>query len=225
MEREERMAGLRTLRVQSGDGSGPSVVVLHGHAMTPEMLAPFAHSMGVAAEFFVPEAALEAVPSGRAWWPIDQERRTAMLASGPRDLSGEAPAGAVGARAQLGRLFEAVRAERPEAALAVIGFSQGGMLAMDALLRDAAPVNAMALLSSSRITAADWEARRGALTGLPVLVSHGRADPELSFEAGEALRDFCLRAGATVEWVPFDGGHEIPLVVWRAVRRFLRAVP
>jgi phospholipase/carboxylesterase len=33
-----------------------------------------------------------------------------------------------------------------------------------------------------------------------------------------------LEAGARVFWVPFDGGHEIPLVVWRGLRKFLRAL-
>ena len=98
------------------------------------------------------------------------------------------------------------------------------MLACDALLRDHAPINALGLLSSSRITAAEWEPRLAPLRGLPVLVSHGRDDEELSFAAGEGLRDLCARGGATVTWVPFDGGHEIPLVVWRAIRRLLRAL-
>jgi phospholipase/carboxylesterase len=55
-----------------------------------------------------------------------------------------------------------------------------------------------------------------------VLVAHGRDDDELSFAAGERLRDVALAGGARVEWLPFDGGHGIPLVVWRALRRFLR---
>ena len=42
-----------------------------------------------------------------------------------------------------------------------------------------------------------------------------------AFAAGEALRDFHRNSGARVTWQPFDGGHEIPLVVWRTLRRFL----
>jgi len=55
---------------------------------------------------------------------------------------------------------------------------------------------------------------------LPVLVSHGTHDPDLAFSAGEALRDFFRSSGARVTWQPFEGGHEIPLIVWRALRRF-----
>jgi len=197
--------------------------MLHGRSMEPEALAPFASSLGVDADFFLPQGPVLEAP-GHAWWPVDHERRRTMLAKGPRDLSDEAPPGAPAARAVLLDLLRHVRAQGPERPVAVIGFSQGGMLACDALLRDHAPIDALCLLSSSRITAADWEMRLSPLRGLPVLVSHGRGDAELSFAAGEALRDLCARGGAEVTWVPFDGGHEIPLVVWRGIRRFLRAL-
>jgi phospholipase/carboxylesterase len=52
-------------------------------------------------------------------------------------------------------------------------------------------------------------------------VSHGQADADLAFAAGEALAALLQRGGATVTWVPFTGGHEIPLVVWRAIRKLL----
>jgi phospholipase/carboxylesterase len=59
------------------------------------------------------------------------------------------------------------------------------------------------------------------LRGLPVLVSHGRADADLAFAAGERLRDLLAGGGADVTWVPFEQGHEIPLEVWRALRKFM----
>ena len=69
--------------------------------------------------------------------------------------------------------------------------------------------------------AAEWQPLVERLRGLPVLVSHGRADPDLAFSAGEALRDLLAGGGADVTWVPFEQGHEIPLVVWRGLRKFL----
>ena len=38
-----------------------------------------------------------------------------------------------------------------------------------------------------------------------------------------ALHDAAIAGGADAEWLAFDGGHVVPLVVWRALRRFLRA--
>jgi phospholipase/carboxylesterase len=58
-----------------------------------------------------------------------------------------------------------------------------------------------------------------------VLVAHGTRDEELAFNAGELLADFARSGGARVTWLPFDGGHEIPLVVWRALRKFVLALP
>lgn len=198
--------------------------MLHGYAMGAEDLSPFAVSLGLPAVFYVPHAPLEAVPSGRAWWPMDAERRRQALLKGPRDLADERPTGASAARALLGELLVRVRRAHPDLPLVVIAFSQGGMLACDAVLHDEARLDGLALLSSSRIDIAHWRERAERLRGLPVLVSHGETDDDLAFAAGEALRDFCADAGAIVTWVPFPGGHSIPLVVWRAIRRFVAGI-
>jgi len=44
---------------------------------------------------------------------------------------------------------------------------------------------------------------------LPVLQSHGRADPVLPFALAERLRDELLAAGLVVDFTPFNGGHGI----------------
>ena len=223
-----RIGALDAVHVSVGAERGLAVVVLHGYAMRPEDLVPFARSIGVAAEFYFPEAPLPADPAGLAWWPIEQEHRRRVLAAGPRDLFEEHPAGAARARQLLAEVVSAVRSRHPGLPLALVGFSQGGMLACDAIVRGEVRAEALALLSSSRIAADEWEPLAGSgigsLAGLPVLVSHGEQDHDLAFAAGIALRDFCLRAGGAVTWLAFPGGHEIPLLVWRGVRRFLSGV-
>lgn len=218
-------AGLDALLVGSPDTARVLVVVLHGYAMRPEDLEPFAHSMRSTALFCFPRGPERAVPDGHCWWSIDNERRTRQLAAGPRDLSQEAPLGRAALRAQLAEFIGALRRYTGMAGpLVLAGFSQGGMLACDAVLHRAMPVAGLALLSSSRIAIDEWSRHREALRHLPVLVSHGRQDTDLAFAAGEALRDFHRDSGAQVTWQPFDGGHEIPLVVWRALRKFLAAI-
>ncbi len=212
---------LETACIAVGEGPRLAVVMLHGYAMRGADLSPFAHSLGLPAVFYVPDGPLEAVPDGRAWWAMDQERRRVALLRGPRDLATEVPAGAAAARALLGALVARVRQEQPSLPVVVIGFSQGGMLACDAVLHDATRVDALALLSSSRIDVEEWTRRAERLRGLPVLVSHGETDDDLAFSTGAALRDFCLAAGAKVTWIPFPEGHAIPLAVWRGIRRFL----
>jgi phospholipase/carboxylesterase len=82
----------------------------------------------------------------------------------------------------------------------------------------------LALLSSSCIDVDVWRSRRARLAGLRSLVAHGRYDADLAFTAGERLRDFLIEAGASVNWLAFDGGHQIPLPVWRELRKLIRSV-
>jgi phospholipase/carboxylesterase len=120
--------------------------------------------------------------------------------------------------------LEAVTTEFRPQRLVVGGFSQGGMLALDTVLRGSQTVDGLVLLSASRLAMSDWEPHRARLRQLPVFVSHGAADQDLAFSAGERLRDFVLESAARVTWVPFETGHEIPLVVWRGLRKFLSAL-
>lgn len=191
------------------------VVFLHGRMMSGDDLAPFGHSIGVPARFIFPSAPLAVEPRGRSWWPIDSELRARQQALGPMDLHTMQPAGREQARDSLHGLCEALGGNRK---CALVGFSQGGMLAMDYVLHGGC-VDFLALLSSSRIAFDEWTPRLGQVKGLSMLVAHGRNDTELAFSAGEGLRDAALTGGADLEWLPFDGGHDIPLVVWRALRR------
>ena len=204
-----------------GDPGAPLVaIVLHGRMMEAADLAPFARSLGVPAYFVFPDAPLIVAPRGRSWWPVDSEERARRHAAGPMDLHAMDPQGRAEARALLADLVASFAGR----AIALAGFSQGGMLAMDYVLHAATPPAALALLSSSRIAWVEWQPLLPKLAGLPVLVAHGTADAELAFAAGERLRDAAIAGGAQVTWLPFDGPHEIPLVVWRALKRLLVSV-
>jgi phospholipase/carboxylesterase len=218
-QRVVEVAGLRAIDIGPRDAA-LAVIVLHGREMCADDLAPFAHALGVTARFVVPDGPLPGMHRGRAWWPIDVEARARALQHGPLELANASPAGRDDARALIGRLRDAIAP--PSARVALIGFSQGGMLAMDYTLHAGARPAALALLSSSRIAFSEWAPRLPALRDLPLLVTHGRDDAELAFAAGEGLRDAAMAGGARVTWLAFDGAHETPLVVWRAVRQLLR---
>lgn len=212
---------LRTLVVQQSDAPQTLVILLHGYAMEPEDLAPFGRSIGVPAWYLFPQGPIAALPAGHAWWQIDHAAREAARLIAPRDLAGEVPAGLPAAREQLERFVTNCRARFQPQRLIVGGFSQGGMLTCDWQLHSPQGADALLLLSASRLNAPAWQARAAQLKALPVLISHGERDTDLAFAAGEQLRAFVEGAGAQVSWTAFAGGHEIPLAVWRAVRRFL----
>ena len=217
------ITGLRTRIV--GDHAAPlALVLLHGYAMDPEGLAPFSHSLGVPLLYLLPEGPLHAAAGGRGWWVSSLEEAPATGAAAARDLASLEPPGLDAARGRLTAFLDAAAAEFHTPHWVLGGFSQGGMLALDLVLRGARRPAGLVLLSASRIAQRLWAPQAQRLAGLPVLLSHGARDPDLAFHAGEALRDFLVAGGARVEWLPFDGGHEIPLVVWRGVRKFLRGL-
>jgi phospholipase/carboxylesterase len=224
-EREERieLGGLPAIAVGDRDAARVVVVLAHGFQMEPADLAPFAHSIRAPAWFLFPEAPRPAEPRGRAWWFIDAKLRDEALKRGPRDFAPQHPPDLPEARARLRAFWAAAKEVAGARPFVVGGFSQGGMLTCDTMLRAPIDAAAMALLSASRIAFDEWEPLLAArpFAGLPALVSHGQVDDDLAFSAGEALRDCLATAGADVSWVPFETGHEIPLVVWRRLRALL----
>lgn len=218
-----------------------AVLLLHGLDMSPAMLAPLARALKLPAYVALPAGPVERPDGQRGWWPVDDARRAARLAAGPTDYVAADPPGRAVARVIVRRAAAVLRARAgPELPLVVAGFSQGGMLALDALLMDDPPLEAgeadvespatayrpqmLALWSSSRIAFDAWRPSLSRVAGLDVQVVHGRQDANLGLHAGEALRDSLGEAGARVEWTAFEGGHEIPLTAWAGLRRWVRAV-
>jgi phospholipase/carboxylesterase len=155
---------------------------------------------------------------------IDVVARDAAIARGDdRDLSSESPAGLPLAHQRLVTLVDEVRTRWPDRPLFLGGFSQGAILSLDVVLRRRPPLAGLILLSSARVTAPLWLSLMANAAGLAIFQSHGRQDRELSFSAAESLHSDLSSAGAQVTWVPFEGGHEIPLPVLRALKKFIRA--
>lgn len=203
----------------------PVVVLLHGYDGFPSDLSPFAASFGLPARFVFPAGlvALDASDrGGRAWWKIDAAARAAAVARGERrDLSSASPAGLPAARDALIALLDHVETTYTPRALVVGGFSQGAILSCDTALRTSRKLSGLVMLSGARVTATEWAPLLAGRRGLPTFVSHGRSDADLSFDATESFVADLDRAGVGLTWVPFDGGHETPLVVLRALKRFL----
>jgi phospholipase/carboxylesterase len=200
------------------------VVLLHGFMGLPDDLAPFSRSMGIPARFVFPQGIVDLAERGlrgRAWWPIDVDARNA--ATGPRDLSGFVPGGLDQARAHLDAVLEEIVSSGPVDTLIVGGFSQGAMLACDLALRSSRRIDGLAMFSGARIAEALWRPRYPERSGLRTFVSHGRSDADLSFAVAESFQRELGEAGWDVTWVPFDGGHEIPMIAWRSFKRWLTA--
>jgi phospholipase/carboxylesterase len=220
-ESESVIAGLHTTIVAPEGPPAFAAVLLHGYAMDRSDLAPFAHSLGLQGVFYFPRGPIRIPNLGYAWWPVNAQKRETDLKAGPRELASESPPGRPETRMLLRELVSEVRSRNRHCPIIVGGFSQGGMMACDAVLLADLRAEALVLLSSCRINFEAWASQSDRVINLPVFLSHGRGDQNISYGAAKALRDWLIASGAEVTWVPFDGDHSVPLHVWRHLRKFM----
>ena len=229
--REEQFGTIRVRLTggadRQGGGDGPLVVLMHGFGAPGTDLIGLWRVLDVPRElrFAFPEAPHE-VPGllgARAWWMVDFARAEQAMAAGPRSYAAEVPPGMEQATDQVVQMLEAMQAQLgvPDERLIVGGFSQGSMAACNAVFtRDVTP-GGLVILSGTPVNLEAWKAGMAHKPQLPVFQSHGTNDPLLAFQAAEQLRDEMRDAGLPTQWVPFRGGHEIPMPVLEGLSRFL----
>lgn len=179
-------------------------------AMNPEQVGEIA--------YLFPEAPLELGGygfGGRAWWMVDVERfgRVVGNARAMAELSAEIPPGMPeSSQALRGCLEEAERQLGvPLSRTLLGGFSQGSMVATDIALRLPTPPAALCIFSGHLLAEPEWRRLAKKRGSLAVLQTHGKFDPLLPFDGAVALRDLLIESGLSVEFVPFNGPHTIPL--------------
>ncbi len=204
---------------REGGGDGPLVVLMHGFGAPGTDLVGLWRVLDVprSVRFAFPEAPNE-IPGmfgSRAWWMLDLARTQAAMAEGPRSYANEIPPGMEEATDRVVGMLAALQRELgvPDEQLIVGGFSQGSMAACNAVFtRDVAPAG-LVVLSGTPVNLTAWRNGMPERRSVRVFQSHGQQDPLLSFGAAEELRDAMRGAGLSTEWIPFRGGHEIPMPV------------
>ena len=219
--------GLKSYVVHNApEGRSPklAVVLCHGYGAPGLDLVGLGEALWHAAPELAAEVALvfPAAPlaldeigllGGRAWWMLDLER---LLNNPTRETLLEfrcaIPAGLPEARERIVALVEQVQENLKLSRSQIVlgGFSQGAMLAIDVALNLAEPPAALCILSGGLICHPNWQQLSKKLGKLKVLQSHGRRDAILRFSEAQALQAMLVAGGADVEFIPFDGGHEIP---------------
>ena len=229
--REERLGGI-TVRLTGGEdreggGDGPLVVLMHGFGAPGTDLVGLWRVLDVPRRmrFAFPEAPNEipGMPGARAWWALDLARAERAMGEKPRSYATEIPPGMEEATDQVVQMIKATQEQLgvPNERLIVGGFSQGSMAACNAVFtRNLSPA-ALVILSGTPVNLEVWKAGMAPHSGLPVFQSHGQQDPLLSFQAAEDLRDEMRDAGLATRWLPFRGGHELPMPVLEGLSRFL----
>ena len=219
------MTALNVVRVSDmgeDERGGAAVFVLHGWGAEGTDLVPLAKALkrpGV--RFFVPAAPLAERGGGRAWWHLDPDTRP------PHAYTDEPPPGfqptpAVSeARAVVQAMITMAVDRYAPATVALVGFSQGAMLAVDVALAGAPGVDRVVAMSGVLLVDSVPGLTAPHPTNPHFLLSHGRYDAQVPFAGGSHAKDLLEKHGFPVTWRPFDGGHEIPESVLADVNQFL----
>ncbi|HBL16912.1 MAG: hypothetical protein A2X36_08125 [Elusimicrobia bacterium GWA2_69_24] len=112
---------------------------------------------------------------------------------------------------QVGDLIaaEGRRGLEPER-VALLGFSQGGAIALHTALRSPFRLAGVAALSTYLLLEGKLDAEKSAAAaGIPFFLAHGGSDPIVPFARAEAARDRLRKSGFRVEWRRYDMEHAI----------------
>jgi phospholipase/carboxylesterase len=202
---------------RGADDAEVTLVLCHGFGADASDLASLADAFAPATpmRFLFPNAP-HAFPrgwgSGRAWFPQDPQEMV-QFATGElfRKLAMLDPPG-LESSAKV--LAQTLREEARGSQLILGGFSQGAMIACEAVLTAGVRPDALLLLSGALIAEKRWKRFLTAdvtpVRGMPVLQTHGTLDPVLPYDEGVALAEMLRDGGADHTFLQFDGGHGIP---------------
>ena len=201
----------------SGEAARSLVILLHGYGSNGEdliSLAPYWRDALPATAFVAPNAPepCPGAPGGSQWWGLTSMDRGARAA------------GAARAAPVLDGFIDAELARHglTEAQLALVGFSQGTMMALHVGPRRR---NVPAGIVGYSGMLADEAALAAAPGRPPILLIHGDADPMIPLVGFSAAKAALIRAGFTVESHVSHGlGHSIDGVGLQLGARFLERV-
>ncbi len=206
---------LYTAHVPPGEGPFPTILALHGwgaNAHDLMGLAPILHGGGALVLSPQGPVAFEIAQGllGFGWWPITETREI-----DPAEFE---------KASQAIESFLAAASERypiDPRKIVVMGFSQGGVMAYDLVLRNPSRFAGLVAMSSWLPGPVDQgiPAQDG-LENFPALVLHGTQDPMIPVERAQEAREQLLARGVNVHYREFEMEHEIrpealrELVVW-----------
>jgi len=203
--------------VQGGQGP-PTVVLLHGYGSRAEDWLQFNERFAFPPNTRVLylQAPLRGPHTGqRGWWWLNIADNIPQGERFP-DYSSKDPGGiAIAARLVRERLA------METGPIVLGGFSQGAMTSAEVAFNSDQALAGLMLLGGTTVHEEQWAQRFAGRRDLPILIAHGRDDGVLAFEQMERFQARLKAAGLNVTWLPFDGGHEIPLLVVDAINAFV----
>lgn len=216
--------GLKFLEMP-GDPGGATILLLHGFGAHAEDLFSLSevYCGTPRPRWLFPNGPLE-IPFfpgyvGRAWFPIDME---ALQQGDLQKVEKAFPHDLTEARLHLERLIGEL--DIPRSKLLIGGFSQGAVLAIDALLHGSEKARGLLIFSGTLICQAEWSRLAPLHAKTPFFQSHGIHDTLLPFKKAQEVAALLQKGGFEGKLHAFSGGHEIPQNVLTQLNQFLMSV-
>lgn len=185
----------------AGSGPPPLLVMLHGYGSDEADLLGLADFLDPRLRVLSFRAPIPLDMGGYAWFPLE--------------ITGVGLAGdyeeAERSLEQLGRHLDAVQAEGGHGETILLGFSQGGAMALELLLARPRSVSGVAFLSGlwSRQRMPRDPGVRAAVKGKPVLHTHGTVDPLIPIADARSTRGLLEELEVDLTWREYPMAHQI----------------
>ncbi len=151
---------------------------------------------------------------GKAWFDIDTK------AIEKRDFSFD-PKAHADSKLVLKNVYQALK-PFSQSHLIIGGFSQGAMLATYLTMTTDLNIKGLIVLSGALFHQDKlWEGSLVSRQGLPFFQSHGYSDDILNYTEAKKLEVALQKRGLQGHLFSFEGGHEIPEVLFRKLQGFL----
>ncbi len=197
-----------TVEVTTGEKPVGSVIWLHGLGADGRDFEPIVPELRLPADlplrFVFPHAPVRPVTINggmamRAWYDI-----LSLDAQGRADAKGVHESTAL-LEALISREIErGIQASR----IVIAGFSQGGAIAINAVLHSKLRLAGLMALSTYIPLPGELDASAGNRE-LPVFMAHGSFDPMIQMQWGRASADNLAKAGFDVEWHDYPMAHAV----------------
>jgi phospholipase/carboxylesterase len=197
-----------TVEVTTGEKPVGSVIWLHGLGADGRDFEPIVPELRLPADlplrFVFPHAPVRPVTINggmamRAWYDI-----LSLDAQGRADAKGVHESTAL-LEALISREIErGTQASR----IVIAGFSQGGAIAINAVLHSKLRLAGLMALSTYIPLPGELDASAGNRE-LPVFMAHGSFDPMIQMQWGRASADSLAKAGFDVEWHDYPMAHAV----------------
>lgn len=150
--------------------------------------------------------------TGRAWWPL-------QMAQLPSDWTNYSPPEMTDLVPRVLKLIESLNV--PWSQIILGGFSQGAMLATEIYFQASQKPLGLLSLSGSLIHKETWVQKCAERKNEKIFLSHGEQDQVLPSGGTQKLIQVLKQNELLVDFVSFQGGHEIPLQVCARAKKYL----